>query len=281
MHQFCAKWVNSAKWVTYVRVPRLPCLPLARARIPGVCTLTTDAHVSTAVSRGEVRLSPKSWPSPSCAHTYVRAYVRTYVRVHKRAYCTSFSMRTAPSFFNLQHFVASRPLAILESWARRQPVTMAAALASAEALETQAGGRARADEVKPEDVCGKEGDREAAGLAEDFDGRSKLKRSDTLIDTPSPTGEGGGGGGDGSDDASEPSPKKKAKRMMTRTFRTLPNALSCAQHAEFEFAVLEAVEPCKKDYERKYNLTFEVVDEWTGPETDPAVIEGSSDSLQF
>ena len=118
-------------------------------------------------------------------------------------------------------------------------------------------------------------------MAEDFAGRSELQRSDALIDPPSPTEEGGGGGGGGSDDASEPSPKKKVKRIVTRTFRTLRNVIYCADHATYEFQLLETVEPRKKDYERSYSLTFEVADEWTGPETEPAVAEGSSDSGGF
>ena len=68
---------------------------------------------------------------------------------------------------------------------------------------------------------------------------------------------------------------------MTRTFRTLSHALSCAQKANCEFALLETVEPLAKDHERTYSLTFEVADEWTGPETEPAVAEGSSDSGGF
>ena len=173
---------------------------------------------------------------------------------------------------------------------------MAAELEAAGALETQAGGRAMAEDVKPEDVSV---DWEAVET-EDFDGRPKLKRPrsvdwDAVLEAhgpifkPNGTGlldaeEGGSGSDDDSDDAQRrsavplPMPKTNKRRFSTQKFETLRSALSCAQNARHEFTLLEVVEPLKKDYKRTYSLTFGVWDECTGPETEAPVIEGSSDS---
>ena len=286
----------------------------ASARLPSLPTRATDARVGTDVSRGRARRSPKSSPSASCAHAYVRACVRpcAHARVPQPILHEHRPLLFQPAAFcGLETIRDSRVLGVASAFpsivrtttpqALAWKYSMAAELEAAGALETQAGGRAMAEDVKPDDVCAKEGDREEEGSAEDCDGRPKLKRPrsvdwDAVLEAhgpiffkPNGTGlldaeEGGSGSDDDSDDAQRrsavplPMPKTNKRRFSTQKFETLRSALSCAQNARHEFTLLEVVEPLKKDYKRTYSLTFGVWDECTGPETEAPVIEGSSDS---
>ena len=247
--------------------------------------------------------------------TYVRAYVRTYAhaRVPQPILHEHRPLLFQPAAFcGLETIRDSRVLGAASAFPSIVRTTtpqalawkycMAAELEAAGDLETQAGGRAMAEDVKPEDVCAKEGDREEEGSAEDCDGRPKLKRPrsvdwaavlDAVMDSSASANgsagvmeaeEGGSWSDDDSDDAARRSatcprsPKTNTKRMMTRKFSTLSSAVCCAQDAKNEFTLLEVVEPLKKDYKRTYSLTFGVWDERTGPETEEPVVEGSSDS---